>query len=61
MFAILSMPSPFELLILGAIILLLFGSRLPGLMRSMGSSISEFKKGAREGEEGITPDTDKKA
>lgn len=59
MFAI-SMPGPLEMLIFAGIILLLFGSRLPGLMRSMGSSISEFKKGTREGEEGITPDTDKK-
>jgi sec-independent protein translocase protein TatA len=40
-----------ELVILGVIILLLFGSRLPGLMRSMGSSISEFKKGVRDGED----------
>lgn len=51
LFAILSMPGPLELIIFGAIILLLFGSRLPGLMRSMGSSISEFKKGVRDGEQ----------
>lgn len=51
MFAILSMPGPMELVILGVIILLLFGSRLPGVMRSLGSSITEFKKGTREGED----------
>ncbi|GIX04365.1 MAG: hypothetical protein KatS3mg114_0234 [Planctomycetaceae bacterium] len=40
-----------ELILLMAIVLLLFGgSRLPSLMRSLGQSITEFKKGAREGE-----------
>lgn len=38
-----------ELLVLGLIILLLFGSRLPTVMRSLGQSITEFKKGTREG------------
>jgi len=38
-----------ELLIILAIVLLLFGStKLPGLARSLGSSVSEFKKGTRE-------------
>ena len=41
-----------ELVIFGLIVLLLFGSRLPSLMRSMGASVSEFKKGIREDEEG---------
>ena len=43
-------PGPLELIIFAGIILLLFGSRLPGVMRSLGSSITEFKKGAREEE-----------
>ncbi len=34
-----------ELLIVGIIALLLFGSRLPSVMRSLGSGISEFKRG----------------
>lgn len=59
MFAMLSMPGPMELIILGVIILLLFGSRLPGLMRSMGSSVSEFKKGVRDGEDDTTGDSKK--
>ncbi len=42
------MPGPFELLILAGIILLLFGKRLPEVMGSLGRSIVEFKKGARE-------------
>ncbi|MDX1967712.1 MAG: twin-arginine translocase TatA/TatE family subunit [Planctomycetaceae bacterium] len=41
----------FELAIFAVIVLLLFGSRLPSVMRSLGSSITEFKKGAREGEQ----------
>ena len=40
-----------ELLIVGVVVLLLFGKRLPTMMRSLGSSVVEFKKGAREGEE----------
>ena len=40
-----------HLLILGFVALLLFGNRLPSVMRSLGKSVSEFKKGMREGEE----------
>lgn len=53
MFAMLSMPGPMELVILGVIILLLFGTRLPGIMRSLGSSITEFKKGTRDAENDV--------
>jgi sec-independent protein translocase protein TatA len=39
-------------LIVLLIIVILFGStRIPQLARSLGRSVSEFKKGAREGEE----------
>jgi sec-independent protein translocase protein TatA len=38
-------PGPFELLIIGVIFLLLFGSRLPSAMRSLGRGVVEFKKG----------------
>lgn len=34
-----------ELLIVGVVALLLFGNRLPSVMRSLGSGISEFKRG----------------
>jgi sec-independent protein translocase protein TatA len=34
-----------ELIIVGVIALLLFGNRLPSVMRSLGSGVSEFKKG----------------
>ena len=36
-----------ELLIVGAIVLLLFGSRLPKVMRSLGEGIVEFKRGVQ--------------
>ena len=42
---------PMELLIMLAILLLLFGSRLPTVMRGMGQGITEFKKGLKEGED----------
>jgi len=41
------MPGPLELVIIGMIFLLLFGNRLPGVMRSMGRGIVEFKKGVK--------------
>ncbi len=43
-------PSVPELLIVAVIVLVLFGSRLPKVMRSLGSSITEFKKGVNEGD-----------
>lgn len=36
-----------EILIICFIVLLLFGKRLPGVMRSLGTSIVEFKKGVK--------------
>lgn len=42
------LPGPVEMLIVGAIILLLFGNRLPSAMRSLGRSVVEFKKGVRD-------------
>jgi len=44
---------PWELVIVAGIALLLFGNRLPGVMRSMGRGITEFKRGVREGEESV--------
>ena len=34
-----------EMMILGVICLLFFGNRLPSVMRSLGKSVVEFKKG----------------
>jgi sec-independent protein translocase protein TatA len=45
-----SPPGPFELLLILAVILLLFGGKkLPDLARALGRSMSEFKKGREEG------------
>ncbi len=51
----LGMPGPVEMLIVGVIVLLLFGNRLPSVMRSLGRGIVEFKKGIQ----GIEDDIDK--
>ncbi|MEN6458711.1 MAG: twin-arginine translocase TatA/TatE family subunit [Thermoguttaceae bacterium] len=37
--------SPIHWLIIGAILLLFFGNRLPSVMRSLGQGVVEFKKG----------------
>ena len=36
-----------ELLIIAFIVLILFGSRLPSVMRSLGQGVVEFKKGVQ--------------
>jgi len=45
------MPGPVELIIIGFIAVLLFGNRLPGVARSVGSSFVQFKKGLKEVED----------
>ncbi len=40
-------PGVWEIAIVAVVILLLFGSRLPGVMRSLGQGITEFKKGVQ--------------
>jgi len=43
--------SPMELIMIVGVIVLLFGSsKIPQLMRGVGSGINEFKKGLKEGE-----------
>jgi sec-independent protein translocase protein TatA len=46
------MGGPWELIIVLFIILLLFGHKLPKMMRSMGQGVVEFKKGVQGVEDG---------
>ena len=39
---------PLEIMIVLVVVLLLFGKRLPDLMRSLGKSLTEFKKGVND-------------
>lgn len=39
-----------EIIAVLVIVLLLFGHRIPGMARALGSGISEFKKGLKTGE-----------
>lgn len=44
---------PWELAVIGMVSLLIFGNRLPSVMRSLGKSVVEFKKGMNSIEEEI--------
>lgn len=54
-------PGHMELLIIGSIALLLFGNRVPSVMRSLGQGITEFKKGVQGVEEDIDKAVEKSA
>jgi sec-independent protein translocase protein TatA len=47
LFGFLGFPGGYELIVVAVIALLLFGNRVPGVMRSLGQGITEFKKGIR--------------
>ena len=47
------LPGGYELLIVAFVALLIFGNRLPSVMRSLGKSVTEFKKGIAGIEEEI--------
>lgn len=46
-------PGPFELVIIGIVAVLLFGSQLPKVARSVGQAIPSFKKGFKEVEDEV--------
>lgn len=44
-----AMLSTWEIVAVLVVVLLLFGHRLPGMARSLGSGITEFKRGLKDG------------
>ncbi|MDR0869242.1 MAG: twin-arginine translocase TatA/TatE family subunit [Planctomycetaceae bacterium] len=54
LFGFLGASSPVTLIVVAAVAFLLFGNRLPQVMRSLGRSVVEFKKGVN----GIEDDLD---
>ena len=52
-FAFLPTFGGYEMIIVALVCLLIFGNRLPSVMRSLGKSVTEFKKGVAGIEEDI--------
>jgi TatA/E family protein of Tat protein translocase len=49
--------SPTDMLIVGIVAIMLFGNRLPSVARSLGRSLTEFKKGMQELENEVKTST----
>ena len=62
-FAFIGSLGPMEIAIVGGVMLLMFGNRLPSVMRSLGKSVVEFKKGVSgiedDLDQAVTADTKK--
>jgi sec-independent protein translocase protein TatA len=61
LFGYFGLPGGYELLIVGVILLLLFGNRVPSVMRSLGRGVTEFKKGVQGIEDEIDEAVNKPA
>ena len=53
--AFLNQLGPMEMMVVGFVALLIFGNRLPSVMRSLGKSVTEFKRGMTEIETDADP------
>jgi sec-independent protein translocase protein TatA len=51
--------SPIHWVILGLVVLIFFGNRLPSVMRSLGQGVVEFKKGLQGIEDEVKNSTNK--
>lgn len=58
MLALLGPLGTWEVVVIGVVMLLLFGNRLPEVMRSMGRGVVEFKKGLKETQEELERSSD---
>ena len=47
-----------EIIIIGLVVLVVFGNRIPEVMRSLGKGLTHFKTGLRETEEEIRKELD---
>jgi sec-independent protein translocase protein TatA len=57
---LLGMIGPWQIALIAVIVLLLFGGKkIPQLMKGIGSGISEFKKGVKEGKDEEGKDEEK--
>ena len=59
--AFFSMPGGLEWVVIGLVALLLFGSRLPGVARSLGRALHEFRSGLSGQEDGTKKDDNQNA
>lgn len=53
----LGFPGGIEWVIILLVVLIFFGNRIPGMARSLGSGITEFKSGLKEGQKDATADS----
>ena len=59
---LIGIPGGWEWIVILVVVLVFFGNRIPGMARSLGSGINEFKSGLKEGQSGKggdAADTDK--